>query len=154
MAEKGAAKNSLPMAAVLALKAPQPRDRPAPPPPTPQRWEDAVAVVTVRGDLDRDALDAIDYAIGRATSEAGRIVLDLIDVSHVDYAGVGVLVERRRELVGRGGELLVAVKNPYVANILKAAGGADLTLCRSVEEASGAVVVVANPAGRRRPTSR
>ena len=149
MAEKGSAKSNVTLAAVLALK-PPPRDRAM---LRPQRWEDAVAVVTVRGDLDRDALDAIDYAIGRATVDAGRVVLDLIDVSHVDYAGVGVLVERRRTLVGRGGELLVAVRNPYIANILKAAGGADLVLCRSVEEASGAVVVMAN-SSRRRPTTR
>jgi anti-anti-sigma factor len=147
VAEKGAAKTNAPMAAVLALKPAARAEKPA---AQPGRWEDAVAVVTVRGDLDRDALEAIDYAVGRATADAGRIVLDLLDVAHLDYAGVGLLVERRRELVARNGELLIAVRNPYVANILKAAGGAELVLCRTVEEASGAVVVVANPTARRR----
>ena len=123
-----------PVSAVLAL-------RPAPGPrPAGLRWEDNVATVAVRGDLDRDALWAIDYTIGRAAIDAGRIVLDLREVSHLDYAGVPELVVRRKELVARGGDLLIAVRNPYVANILKAYGGGDLALFRSAEEATGAVV--------------
>jgi anti-anti-sigma factor len=128
--------------AMLALKpAPGPR-------PTQERWQDATAVVSVRGELDRDALWAIDFTLGRASVEAGKLVLDLLEVTHLDYAGVSELVARRRELVARGGDLTIAVKNPYVTNILKAAGGADLALFRSVEEASGAQVAVA-AAGRR-----
>jgi anti-anti-sigma factor len=126
--------------ATLSLKpAPGPR-------PTQERWQDATAVVSVRGELDRDALWAIDFTLGRASVEAGKLVLDLLEVTHLDYAGVAELVARRRELLARGGELGIAVKNPYVTNILKAAGGADLALFRSVEEASGAQVAVA---GRR-----
>ena len=128
--------------ATLSLKpAPGPR-------PTQERWQDATAVVSVRGELDRDALWAIDFTLGRASAEAGKLVLDLLEVTHLDYAGVSELVARRRELLARGGELGIAVKNPYVTNILKAAGGADLVLFRSVEEASGAQVAVAG-AGRR-----
>jgi anti-anti-sigma factor len=130
-------------AAVLALS-PASGPRPAG-----QPWDEAQATVAVRGDLDRDALWAIDYTIGRASLEAGRIVLDLRDVSHLDYAGVAELVARRRELRARGGELVVAVRNPYIANILRAAGGADLPLCRNPEEAF-AEVAVARPGARRR----
>ena len=120
--------------AVLALKPAQRHAAPG------QRWEDAVATVAVRGDLDREALWAIDYTIGRAAAEAGRIVLDLREVTHLDYNGVPELVARRKELLARGGDLLIAVRNPYVSNILKAAGGAELMLFRSAEEAAGAVV--------------
>jgi anti-anti-sigma factor len=128
---------SEPRAAVLALKpAPGPR-------PLGVRWEDNVATVAVRGDLDREALWAIDYTVGRAAAEAGRIVLDLREVSHLDYTGVPEIVARRKELLARGGDLLIAVRNPYVGNILKAAGGGDLVLFRSVEEASGAGVATA-----------
>jgi anti-anti-sigma factor len=120
-------------AAVLALK-------PAPGPRVPGiRWEENVATVAVRGDLDREALWAIDYTVGRAAAEAGRIVLDLREVTHLDYSGVPELVARRREMLARGGDLLIAVRNPYVSNILKAAGGPELPLFRSVEEATGAV---------------
>ena len=142
-------------AAVLALRPPPARALQEAPPLAPQRWEEAVAVVSVRGDLDKGGLEAIDFAISRACTEAGRIVLDLLGVSHLDYAGVGVLVARRAELSARGGELIIAVRNPYVTNILRAAGGAELVICRSVEEASGAVVAASVPASRaRRPSSR
>ena len=120
-----------PGTAVLALKpAPGPR-------PDHLRWEDNVATVSVRGDLDRDALWAIDYTIGRAAVEAGRIVLDLREVSHLDYAGVPEIVARRKELLSRGGDLLIAVRNPYLTNILKAAGAGELVIFRSAEEAAG-----------------
>jgi anti-anti-sigma factor len=121
-----------PRNAVLALKpaaaAPQVR----------ARWEEEVAVVAVRGELDRDALWAIDFTIERAAAEAGRIVLDLLEVTHLDYAGVSALTTRRRGAGARGGGRRLAGQDPCVANILKAAGGAELVLCRSVEEASGA----------------
>jgi anti-anti-sigma factor len=127
-----------PKAAVLALK-------PAPGPRAPGvRWEDNVATVAVRGDLDCEALWAIDYTLGRAAAEAGRIVLDLREVNHLDCSGVPEIVARRRELLARGGDLLIAVRNPYVSNILKAAGGPELVLFRTCEEAIGAVA--ASPA--------
>jgi anti-anti-sigma factor len=123
--------------AVLALKpAPGPRAAGI-------RWEDNVATVEVRGELDREALWAIDYTIARAAGDAGRIVLDLREVTHLDYAGVPEIVARRRELLARGGDLLIAVRNPYVSNILKAKGGLDLALFRSVEEATCAVAPAA-----------
>src|SRR5712671_2833496 len=131
-------------AAVLALT-PAPGPRPAG-----QRWEESQATVAVRGELDRDALWAIDYTIGRASIEAGRIVLDLREVTHLDYAGVTELVARRRDLLSRGGELVIAVRNPYVANILKASGGAELILCRTPDEAfSEAAWATAGATGRR-----
>src|SRR5690349_4311063 len=99
--------------AVLALRPAPGRRAPA------ARWQEAEATVTVRGELDRDAIWAIDYTIARASAEAGRIVLDLREVTHVDYRGVPALVDRCKELRGRGGDLAVAVRNPYVANILK-----------------------------------
>ena len=126
-----------PSTAVLALK-PAPGPRPFGVP-----WKENVATVSVRGDLDREALWAIDYTNGRAAADAGRIVLDLREVTHLDYTGVPELVARRKELLSRGGDLLIAVRNPYVSNILKATGGGDLALFRSLEEATGASVTMA-----------
>ncbi|HEX4384039.1 MAG TPA: STAS domain-containing protein [Myxococcales bacterium] len=134
MADKTRTLRSEP-SAVLALKPAQKQSAPG------LRWEESVATVSVRGDLDREALWAIDYTIGRAAGEAGRIVLDLREVTHLDYNGVPELVARRKELLARGGDLLIAVRNPYVSNILKAAGGAELMLFRTAEEAAGAVAV-------------
>lgn len=142
--EGSRAQTAPPRTAVLAIKPAGPARA------NDERWEEAVAVVSVRGDLDRDALWAIDFTLERAAAEAGRIVLDLLEVTHLDYAGVVDLVARRRALLARGGDLRIAVKNPYVANILKAGGGAELSLCRTVEEATGAAEVA--HAGRLRGT--
>src|SRR5215472_14822663 len=100
-ASRNGSTRSDPKAAVLALK-------PAPVPRAPgARWEDNVATVAVRGELDREALWAIDYTVGRAAAEAGRIVLDLREVTHLDYTGVPEIVARRKELMARGGDLLI-----------------------------------------------
>ena len=115
-----------------------------------ERWDQAQATVAVRGELDRDALWAIDYTIERAAVEAGRIVLDLREVTHLDYSGVADLLARRRALRARGGDLVVAVRNPYVANILKAASGAELPLCRAPEEAFATGAVARAATARRR----
>ena len=131
-------------AAVLALS-PAPGPRPAG-----VRWDQEQATVAVRGELDREALWAIDYTIERASIEAGRIVLDLREVTHLDYSGVPEILARRQQLRARGGDLVVAVRNPYVANILKAASGADLTLCRAPEEAFAQVAVARAGSARRR----
>src|SRR5437763_12850951 len=116
-----------------------------------ERWDQAQATVAVRGELDREALWAIDYTIERASIEAGRIVLDLREVTHLDYSGVPELLARRRKLRSLGGDLVVAVRNPYVANILKAAGGTELPICRSPEDAFAEVAVARAGSERRRP---
>ncbi|PYR92931.1 MAG: hypothetical protein DMF84_10960 [Acidobacteria bacterium] len=131
-------------AAVLALS-PAPGPRPAG-----VRWDQEQATVAVRGELDREALWAIDYTIERASIEAGRIVLDLREVTHLDYSGVPELLARRRKLRSLGGDLVVAVRNPYVANILKAAGGTELPICRSPEDAFAEVAVARAGSARRR----
>src|SRR5260370_14566561 len=114
---------SEPRAAVLALKpAPGPR-------PHGLRWEENVATVAVRGDLDREALWAIDYTIGRAAAEAGRIVLDLREVAHLEYSGVAEIVARPKELLALGGDPLLAARHPYLANILTTASGPAPVLC-------------------------
>jgi anti-anti-sigma factor len=115
--------------AVLALSpAPGPR-------PSGARWDETEATVSVRGELDRDAVWAIDYTLSRASIDAGRIVLDLREVTHLDSAGIPALVERRNELRSRGGDLRIAVRSPYVAKILVAASGSALQTCRDPEDA-------------------
>ena len=102
-----------PLAVMALAPAPGPR-------PHGVHWHEAEATVSVRGELDRDAVWAIDYTLSRAAIDAGRIVLDLREVTHLDSAGVPALVERRNELRARGGDLRIAVRSPYVAKILAA----------------------------------
>ncbi len=142
MSEKTSRASRAPLAVLALSPAPGPR-------PAGLRWEEAQATVSVRGELDRDAVWAIDYTLLRASAEAGRIVLDLRDVTHLDYAGVPALVERRNELRARGGDLRVAVRSPYVANILRAASGSELLVCRNPEDAFDEAKVAVARARRR-----
>jgi len=64
------------------------------------------------------------------------LVLDLSEVDHVDYRGVGMLVAARQLLRRQGGELLLAGASPYVCAILRAAGShGKLERCATVEAA-------------------
>ena len=140
MAEKSSSRSGVGRsehkAAVLALKpAPGPRA-------SGLRWGDNVATVSVRGDLDRDALWAIDYTIGRAAIEAGRIVLDLREVTHLDYGGVPEIVARRKELLSRGGDLLIAVRKREEQRLELRRRDVD-AVCEQVTEESAVPVRVA-----------
>ena len=58
-------------------------------------------------------------------------------------------MERRNELRVRGGDLRIAVRNPYVAKILAAASGSALHTCRDPEEAFDETRVCVTRARRR-----
>jgi anti-anti-sigma factor len=131
-----------PLAVLQLAPAPGPRESGV-------RWQDAEATVCVRGELDRDALWAIDFTLSRAAVNAGRIVLDLREVTHLDSAGVPALVERQSELRARGGDLRIAVRNPYVAKMLALGGGSQLQICRDPEEAFDEARVCLTRARRR-----
>jgi anti-anti-sigma factor len=141
MSQKTSRAIRAPLAVLALAPAPGPRESGV-------RWHEAQATVSVRGELDREAVWAIDYTISRAALDAGRIVLDLREVTHLDYAGVPALVERRSELRARGGDLRIAVRSPYVAKILAVASGAELQTCRDPEEAFDEARVCATRARR------
>ncbi len=103
-------------------------------------WSTETAVIAMRGELDRSAAFAIEYAIRQASRRAGRVVLDLTEVTHLDYGSVPSLVELRQSLRGRGGELTVVARTPYLRDILRASGGAEIPIARTVAEARGATV--------------
>ena len=142
MSEKTSRVLRTPLAVMALAPAPGPRAQGV-------RWHEAEATVSVRGELDRDAVWAIDYTLARAAVDAGRIVLDLREVTHLDPAGIPALVERRKELRARGGDLRIAVRSPYVAKVLLAASGSTLQTCRDPEEAFDEARVCVTRARRR-----
>ncbi|TMB27635.1 MAG: STAS domain-containing protein [Deltaproteobacteria bacterium] len=142
MSDKTGRALRMPLAVMALAPAPGPR-------PHGVHWHEAQATVSVRGELDRDAVWAIDYTLSRAAIDAGRIVLDLREVTHLDSAGVPALVERRNELRARGGDLRIAVRSPYVAKILAAASGSTLQTCRDPEQAFDEARVCVTRARRR-----
>src|SRR5438105_3149013 len=123
----------------------------------PSAWEPLAEKVTAKSTFDRDirllSRAFIPTAQECPADKPGRILIPprprahagLVEALNATGTGVPQLVARRRELLARGGDLLIAVRNPYIAKILKAAGGPDLVLLRSVEEG-----LVAAPAARLR----
>jgi anti-anti-sigma factor len=112
-------------------------------------WSGETAVIAMRGELDRSAAFAIEYAIRQAARRAGRVVLDLTEVAHLDYGSVPGLVDLRNSLVARGGELTVVAKTRYLRNVLQAACGQDLPIVASVAEARAPAPVLATARARR-----
>jgi anti-anti-sigma factor len=106
------------------------------------------ALVSARGELDAAALEAVDYAVERAGAVCPRVVLDFTEVTHLDYRGARLLLERRRALQRAGGDLTVVAPARYVANIVRAAAGRDLEVCRTLEEGAALMGVEVRAAAR------
>ena len=79
------------------------------------------------GELDRDALRAIRDRMRPPAGSGLRawLVLDLSDVSHLDYRGVPWLVSQAEEYRQRGGDVKLAGVSRYLLAILRAAGAHD-----------------------------
>lgn len=76
-------------------------------------------------DLARVAQD-LSRRLLRGTRNA---VLDFADVSHLDYRGVHLLVERAEAFRRAGGDIKLSGLSPYLAAILRAAGAHDAFEC-------------------------
>jgi anti-sigma B factor antagonist len=78
------------------------------------------------GELDRDALRAIrDRMVRLLDQGCVWLVLDLSDVSHIDYRGVPWLVSQAEEYRARGGDVKLAGVSRYLQAIFRAAGAHD-----------------------------
>jgi anti-sigma B factor antagonist len=60
-------------------------------------------------------------------SGSDRLVVDLMAVQFVDSTGLGVLISAQREILRRGGRMVIAAANPTVLRIF-AITGTDATL--------------------------
>lgn len=75
--------------------------------------------VRIAGRLGRDEMRRLDVELERAARPGARVVLDLRDVSHVDYRGLTVLSRRAERLANRGGALALCRSSEYVRAILE-----------------------------------
>jgi len=79
------------------------------------------------GELDRDALRAIrDRMVRLLDQGCVWLVVDLTEVSHLDYRGVPWLVAQAEEYRRRGGDVKLAGVSRYLLAILRAAGAHDV----------------------------
>jgi len=68
-----------------------------------------VTVVTVRGEFDRCAMDALPGIFERAMADAGpRVVVDLSHASFVDSGAIALLLQARKKAHSAGGDLVLS----------------------------------------------
>lgn len=93
-----------------------------------------MAVVTVRGDLDRHTTVDLDRHLDQFDATSDAVVIDMSGVTFCDSAGVASLIR----LVVRGIVVRV-VGSPRVLRTIELAGVGDLlTIVGSVDDATGA----------------
>jgi anti-sigma B factor antagonist len=84
------------------------------------------STLTLMGELDRDALQAVRHRMVRLLEQGCiRLVMDFTEVSHLDYRGVPWLVSQAEEFRRRGGDVKVAGLSRYLQAIFRAAGAHD-----------------------------
>lgn len=82
-----------------------------------------VVTLFLEGELGQNDLQQIGQELFRIAHRGQRqVVLDLTDVSHLDYRGVKPLAARAELFRQAGGDIKICGASPYVAAIFRAAG--------------------------------
>lgn len=101
------------------------------------RQQNASAVVAVGGDVDLNTSPFLrDRLLALLDGPPKRIVLDLAGVTYMDSSGVGTIVELKRKVERRKGELLLAALQPRVRSVFEITKlDSFFTIADTVEEA-------------------
>ncbi|MEU6809930.1 STAS domain-containing protein [Streptomyces sp. NPDC046831] len=84
-------------------------------------------VVTIRGEVDRDAAGVLGRTLDDALRRAGQGVdLDLGDVAFWDCSSLNVLLELRRRALRSGKDVAIRAAHPTVDRVLELTGTVDL----------------------------
>jgi anti-sigma B factor antagonist len=85
-----------------------------------------VVTLVLDGELSDTELNEIGHELFRLAHRGhARLVLDLSEVSHVDYRGVRPLAARAGVFRKAGGDIKLAGLSPYLQAIFRAAGAQD-----------------------------
>jgi anti-sigma B factor antagonist len=97
-------------------------------------------VVQLTGDVDlRTSPDLRENLLQLIKQRPERLILDLAGVGYMDSSGVGTMVELKRRIERRGGELVLAGLQPRVRSLLEITRlDQFFTIASSVDEARGA----------------
>ena len=83
----------------------------------------AVRVLRAKGDIDEDGMNTVRLALADCIDDRRcNVVLNLEEVKYVSYMGLGVLVERLRQLQACRGNLKLVGVNLYLERLLRMAG--------------------------------
>jgi anti-sigma B factor antagonist len=76
--------------------------------------DDGLAVVAVRGELDRVTTDELKHCVRSALDQgATHLCVDLLEVSYMDSSGFGPMIEAHHRLAGVNGAVTVACRELF-----------------------------------------
>ena len=89
-----------------------------------ERLEDgAVTILRLDGDIDEQGIDELRMSLmGCIHDQRCNVVVNLTDVKFVSYMGVGVLVERLRQMRAYGGDMKLVGVNLYTERLFRMVG--------------------------------
>jgi anti-anti-sigma factor len=83
---------------------------------------DGSYVVTVGGEVDTLAAPALEHELEKRSHDSRSLIVDLLEVSFVESAVLGVLLKAARRLRTRGGELVLVADNVGVLRAFDVTG--------------------------------
>lgn len=90
-------------------------------------FEGDVAVVRVQGDVDEEGVTDLRIALVNCMKEQTyNVVVDLSGMRFISYMGVGVLVERLRQLQSYKGNMKLVGMNLYTERLFRMTGVTSL----------------------------
>ena len=80
-----------------------------------------VHIVTVTGELDLHGAPVLEAHLGR-TFGRREVIVDLLGVSFLDSAALGVLVDTMKRLRAEGGRLVLVTDDPRTLRVFRVTG--------------------------------
>lgn len=87
----------------------------------------SVTVLRLTGDIDEGSVDVLRKAImGCIGDQRYNVVVNLTGVKFISYMGLGVLVERLRQLRSHDGDLKLSGVNLYTQRLIRMVGAKNV----------------------------
>jgi anti-sigma B factor antagonist len=87
----------------------------------------STTVMRLEGDIDEDGVNVLRIGLLNCLKERRcRVVANLSGVRYISFMGLGVLVERLRQLRLQGGDLKLVGVNTYTQRVFRMAGISSL----------------------------
>ena len=85
--------------------------------------DDATHLVVVTGEIDLFTAPEFKAAVARPIDAGGdRVIVDLTGVTFIDSSSLGVLIGAHKQIVARGGALVIVCDDRAIVNTFKITG--------------------------------
>lgn len=109
-----------------------------------EKLAEGVTRICLRGRMDISGAEEIDVRFAGLVSAATSVIVDLSSVTFLASIGIRTLVANAKALRLRGGSMALFGPGPLVADVLRAAGIAEII---PVLESQGAAIEAVKTAG-------